>query len=155
MTNENNIDTIILGIGNILLGDEGVGCHVINFIENNYSWEGINIVDGGTGGFHLLSYFRDYPKMILVDATMDGKQVGTVSVIEPKFASDFPTALSAHDIGLRDLIETAVLSGGLPKIILITISIEKIQNMVMTLSSEIEKSILNVVKKIEKILEIN
>ncbi|NOX64534.1 MAG: hydrogenase maturation protease [Chlorobi bacterium] len=155
MTQENNTNTIILGIGNILLGDEGVGCHVINFIENNYIWDGINIVDGGTGGFHLLSYFRDYSKMIIIDATMDGKQVGTVSILEPKYASDFPTALSAHDIGLRDLIETAVLSGGLPKIILITISIEKIQNMVMTLSPEIEKSILNVVKKIEKILKIN
>jgi len=155
MTQENNTNTIILGIGNILLGDEGVGCHVINFIENNYIWDGINIVDGGTGGFHLLSYFRDYSKMIIIDATMDGKQVGTISILEPKYASDFPTALSAHDIGLRDLIETAVLSGGLPKIILITISIEKIQNMVMTLSPEIEKSILNVVKKIEKILKIN
>ncbi len=155
MTQENKTDTIILGIGNILLGDEGVGCHVINFIENHYNWDGINIVDGGTGGFHLLSYFRDYSKMIIIDATMDGKQVGTVSILEPKYASDFPTALSAHDIGLRDLIETAVLSGGLPKIILITISIEKIQNMVMTLSPEIEKSILNVVEKIEKILEIN
>ncbi len=148
-----NKKTLILGIGNILLGDEGVGCHVIKFIENNFNWNDVDTVDGGTGGFHLLSYFSDYSEMIIIDATMDNQSVGTVSVIEPKFASDFPSALSAHDIGLRDLIETAVISKGLPKIVLITVSIEKIQNMVITLSPEIEKSIQNVIEQIKKVLK--
>lgn len=152
---ENKADTIILGIGNLLLGDEGVGCHVINFIEDNYNWDNIDIVDGGTGGFHLLSFFKDYSKMIIIDATMDGSPTGTVSLIRPKFASDFPTALSAHDIGLRDLIETAVISNGLPNIVLITVSIDKIQNMIITLSPEVEHSKKEVVSRIRQLLNIN
>ncbi|MDX1702229.1 MAG: hydrogenase maturation protease, partial [Melioribacteraceae bacterium] len=106
---ENNSKKIlVLGIGNILMGDEGVGVQVIKELENETLPENIDIVDGGTGGFHLLSYFWDYPQIIMIDATMDGKPEGSISVIKPKFASDFPTALTAHDIGLRDLIETAI-----------------------------------------------
>ncbi|MCF6271145.1 MAG: hydrogenase maturation protease [Melioribacteraceae bacterium] len=148
-----NNKILILGIGNILLGDEGVGCHAVKKLRDEIKDENIEVIDGGTGGFHLLSFFSDYEEMILIDATMDGKQVGTVSLIKPKFASDFPTALSAHDIGLRDLIETAILSGGLPNINLITISIETIQNMQTTLSDEIEESLPHITTLVKEILE--
>ncbi len=144
---------LILGIGNILLGDEGVGCHAIKKLRDEIKEENVELIDGGTGGFHLLSFFSDYEEMILIDATMDGKKVGTVSLIKPKFASDFPTALSAHDIGLRDLIETAILSGGLPNINLITISIETIQNMKTSLSIEIEKSLSEITSLVKELLE--
>lgn len=43
-----------------------------------------------------------------VDATIDGRPAGTVRVLEPRFASDFPRSLGAHDIGLRDLVAAAV-----------------------------------------------
>ncbi len=147
-----NNKILIMGIGNVLLGDEGIGVHVINSLKKKTFPNYVDIVDGGTGGFHLLSYFHDYPKMIMIDATMDGNPPGTISVLKPKFASDFPTALSAHDIGLRDLIETAIISNGLPEIVLITISIDRIQNMVMTLSPEVKNSIPGIISLIQKIL---
>ena len=46
--------TLILGIGNYLMGDEGIGVHVANILEKNNPFEGVDILDGGTGGFHLL-----------------------------------------------------------------------------------------------------
>jgi hydrogenase maturation protease len=95
---------------------------------------GIDVVDGGTGGFHLLSLFHDYPRIVMIDAAADGKPPGTVSVLKPRFASDFPKSLSAHDIGLKDLIEAATLLGGLPEIDLITVSVDKIQPMSLDLS---------------------
>jgi hydrogenase maturation protease len=116
-------EILVLGIGNYLLGDEGVGVHAIHQLEREILPPFVAVVDGGTGGFHLLSYFSDYKTIVMIDATMDGQPVGSVRVIEPRFASDFPRALSAHDIGLRDLIESAVLLGPLPKFYLITISI--------------------------------
>ena len=153
---ENNSKKIlVLGIGNILMGDEGVGVQVIKELENETLPENIDIVDGGTGGFHLLSYFWDYPQIIMIDATMDGKPEGSISVIKPKFASDFPTALTAHDIGLRDLIETAIISKGLPEIKLITVSINKIQNMVMELSPLVQNSIPEIISVIKREIEIN
>ncbi len=147
---------LVLGVGNYLMGDEGIGVHAAKELSELYLPINVEVVDGGTGGFHLLSYLHDYKYVIMIDATMDGKKEGTVRVIEPKFASDFPRSLSAHDIGLRDLIETAVISGELPKIYLIVVSISTIQNMEIELSPPIKSSIQIIKKKtLELINSIN
>jgi hydrogenase maturation protease len=144
---------LILGIGNVLMGDEGVGVHTIKELEKESFPSNVTLLDGGTGGFHLLEYLQEYPKIIMIDATMDGKPAGTISLIEPKFATDFPKSLSAHDIGLRDLIESTAVLGELPKMYLITVTIESIQSMQMELSTEIEEQIPSVVEKVKKVLE--
>ncbi|MEI7905839.1 MAG: hydrogenase maturation protease [Bacteroidota bacterium] len=146
-------ETLVLGIGNYLMGDEGVGVHAIEALLKENFPENVHLIDGGTGGFHLLSFFHDYDPLILIDATMDEEPVGTVRLIEPRFASDFPRTLSAHDIGLRDLIETAILSAPLPKIYLIVISIREIRSMVMDLSPEIAQTIPAIVQMVKKIVE--
>ncbi len=79
--------------------------------------------------------------VVMIDATMDGAPVGTVSVLRPRYASDFPRALTAHDIGLRDLIESAALLGPLPDITLVTVSIEEIRSMVTDLSVPVAAAI--------------
>lgn len=73
---------------------------------------------------------------------MDGREPGTVSVLEPRYPSDFPRVLTAHDIGLRDLIESAALVGALPTIYLVTISIAAVQPMEMALSPAIAAAIV-------------
>ncbi len=88
----------------------------------------------------------------MIDATMDGKPAGTISLIEPKFATDFPKSLSAHDIGLKDLIESTAVLGELPKMCLITVTIDSIQSMQMVLYPEIEKQIPAVVGKVKEVL---
>ena len=145
--------TLILGIGNVLMGDEGVGVHAIKELEKDSFPANVTLLDGGTGGFHLLEYLQEYPRIIMIDATMDGKLAGTISLIEPKFATDFPKSLSAHDIGLRDLIESTAVLGELPKMYLITITIDSIQSMQMELSPEIEKQIPAVVGKVQAVLD--
>ncbi len=143
---------LILGVGNVLMGDEGVGVHMIRFLEQEKLPDTVRLLDGGTGGFHLLSYLHDYSRIIMVDATMDGKPPGTVTVLTPKFASDFPRALSAHDIGLRDLVETAILTRSLPAIDLITVSIATIQPMTMELSADVQSVLPKVAAEIRAIL---
>jgi len=144
---------LVLGIGNYLMGDEGVGVHCIQELKKIKLPDNVEVVDGGTGGFHLLSYLSDNKKIIMIDATMDGKEEGHVCVIEPRFASDFPRALSAHDIGLRDLVESAVITGKLPKIYLIVISISSVQNMEINLSLKVNNSIPFVIDKVKEIVE--
>ena len=142
----------VLGIGNYLLGDEGVGVHAIHQLERERFPPSVTLVDGGTGGFHLLSYFSDYETIIMIDATMDGQAPGTVRVMEPRFASDFPRALSAHDIGLRDLIESAVLLGPLPKIQLVTISIAEMQSLKTELSPTVAESLPKITQVVHSLL---
>ena len=141
MTRMSTGATLVLGIGNLLMGDEGVGVHALRALERETWPDGVTVVDGGTGGFHLLSYLRDYDPIVMIDATMDGQPAGTVSVIRPKYASDFPRSLTAHDIGLRDLVEGTVLLGSLPQIALVTVSIAEIRSMVTTLSAAVESAI--------------
>ena len=143
---------LIMGIGNFLMGDEGIGVHAIRRLEDETFPPHVHLLDGGTGGFHLLAYLQEYPTVIMIDATMDGKPAGTVSQIHPRFASEFPRALSAHDIGLRDLIESATLVDSLPKIDLVTVSIGSVQPMQAYLSPEVEASIPEVMETVKQAL---
>jgi hydrogenase maturation protease len=129
---------LVLGVGNVLLGDEGAGVHAVQRLAQEDLPPGVSVLDGGTGGFHLLACLADHDPVILVDAALDDRPPGTVSLIEPRFLSDFPRALSAHDIGLRDLLEAAALLGPLPKIYLVTISVDPSQPMRTTLSGTVE-----------------
>jgi hydrogenase maturation protease len=144
--------TLILGVGNVLMGDEGVGVHAVNAMQEERFPRGVTLLDGGTGGFHLLSLFQEYDPIVLIDATMDERVAGTVTLTEPRFASDFPRTLSAHDIGLRDLLESATLIGPLPKLYLITVSIPSIQPMSMDLSPPVRNSLPEVIRTAHTII---
>jgi len=143
---------LVMGVGNVLMGDEGVGVHAITRLERE-TWLGnVRLVDGGTGGFHLLEHFSACDLLVMIDATLDGREPGTVSVIEPKYASDYPKSLSAHDIGLKDLVESAALLNTLPRVILVTVSVATLQPMQLTLSPAIEASLPEVVERVREIV---
>lgn len=147
------MEILILGIGNVLLGDEGIGVHCIKYLEKQKLPTNVHLLDGGTGGFHLLEYFQKYSRIIMIDATMDGNPPGTIKIISPKFSNEFPNVLSSHDIGLKDLLETATLLGTFPQIILITVSISEIQTMNLSLSKEVESAIPSIIEKINELLK--
>ena len=143
---------LVLGVGNLLLGDEGVGIHAVRALEQEDMPPHATLVDGGTGGFHLLGYLREFPTVILIDATLDGRPPGSVSVTEPHYPSDFPRSLTAHDIGLRDLIESAALLGPLPRIYLVTVSVADLQPMCTELSTHVGPALPQVVSLVRDLL---
>jgi hydrogenase maturation protease len=141
-------EILVMGVGNYLMGDEGIGVHIIQAMEKMKLPDYLDILDGGTGGFLLMNYFDDYPNIIFVDATMDGNPAGTVTVTEPKFASDFPSALSVHDVGLKDMIEAVYLSEKIPRMFLVTISINEIRPMTLELCDEVQSAIPEAIQEI-------
>jgi hydrogenase maturation protease len=141
-----------MGIGNVLMGDEGVGVHVARRLEQEALPSHVDVLDGGTGGFHLLSHLSSHERVVLIDATMDGQPVGTVSLTEPRYASDFPPTLTAHDIGLRDLIVSAALLGDLPRMRLITVSIDDMQSMQLTLSPIVNAAVPRVLEQVWQLI---
>ncbi len=145
---------LVLGIGNLLMGDEGIGVQAIQYLQNQPWPAHVDLLDGGTGGFYILSLLEAYKKIIMIDATMDNDPPGTLKLIEPTFASDFPKVLSSHDIGLKDLIESAVLLNHLPRIFLITVTIAELQELTLDLSPEIEASIPLIHQMINNILAV-
>ena len=144
---------LVMGVGNYLMGDEGIGVHAIQELSKLNLPDYVDILDGGTGGFLLLGCFEAYKTIIFVDATMDGKRAGTISLIRPKFASDFPSALSVHDVGLKDMIEAVYLMDHVPDIHLFTISIKEIHPMTIELNKKVEAAIPKLIKNILDLTE--
>lgn len=144
--------TLILGIGNYLMGDEGVGVHVAEQMQRQILPEGVTVLDGGTGGFHLLEYFENYEHIIIIDATLDGKGPGHIRLIKPLFASDFPAAMSTHDIGLKDLVTALQLLDRMPDIDLFVVSIASLRQQGVALSIEIASAVPFLVEEIGYLL---
>ena len=138
---------LVLGVGNYLMGDESIGVRLIESLSQRPIPEYLDLLDGGTGGFLLLDRFQAYGTVIFVDATMDGKPAGTVSLLRPKFASDFPKALSVHDVGLKDMIEAVYLMDHQPDLYLITISIDHINPMSVAVSPEVLNALPEAIDK--------
>jgi hydrogenase maturation protease len=133
--------TLILGIGNVLMGDEGVGVHVVRELERMGVPERVECLDGGTGSFLLLEPMQLASRVILIDATIDGKPAGSVRKLKPKFSSDYPKTLTAHDIGLKDLLDAAYLSGAPLDVTLFAVSIDPPAGIDMELSPEIARRV--------------
>ena len=150
MTTQHSI--LILGIGNILLRDEGVGIHVITALENE-GYNEADLMDGGTGGFHLLGVIQSYKTVIIVDASLDQFSTGHVRILHPRFAKDFPRQLSAHEIGLKDLLDAAFLLGNTPQIYLVAISVKDYQDLGMELSPEVSEAIPVAKKGIRELIK--
>jgi hydrogenase maturation protease len=147
-----NGKTLILGIGNYLMGDEGIGVHIAKRMMEEGLPGHITILDGGTGGFHLLEYFENFGHIVLVDATLDGNPPGTIRLIKPRFAKDFPPAMSTHDIGLKDLVCALQLLGKMPEIDLFVVSIATIQQQGIELTGEIEVVVPELIHKIRDLV---
>ncbi len=121
--------TLVLGIGNVLMGDEGVGVHAIRRLETMDLPRGVQCLDGGTGSFVLLEPMQQARRIILIDATVDGLPAGTVRRLEPRFSADYPRTLTAHDIGLKDLLDAFHLLGDPAEVVLFAISIAPLHEM--------------------------
>ncbi len=143
---------LFLGIGNYLMGDEGVGVYIANKLAESDCPEGVGILDGGTSGLHMLGIMEQFPVVVMADATLDGRDAGTVRLLEPRFSADFPRAMSTHDLGLRDVIDGLTFTGRLPKIYLFVISVEQVQPMYVGLSPAVQQAADTVIRKVQHLL---
>jgi len=147
------LPTLVLGVGNVLMGDEGVGVHVAESLLAGPSLApAAEVLDGGTGGFTLLEALTSHLRAIIVDASLDGRPPGTVTLRRPRRAAHFPTVLGAHDIGLRALVEAAELLGRLPRILLITVSVEDPFEMGLEMSPSVAASVPRVEALVRRML---
>ena len=102
---------VLLGVGNILLTDEGFGVHVVNQLREDYVFNPpITILDGGTMGMELLTYMRGMTKLLLVDAINGGDAPGTVYEFPyEEMNSYFTEAISVHEVGMQDILRIRTL----------------------------------------------
>jgi hydrogenase maturation protease len=133
-SNNNNQKTLVLGLGNVIMGDEGIGVHVVRALCQQALPHGVACLDGGTGGFVLLEPLENADRIFLIDATADENPIGTVTRTAPKFSRDYPPTLTAHDIGVKDLLDAFYMQGGSRDVVLYAITIDPHQSISMELS---------------------
>jgi hydrogenase maturation protease len=129
-----NHKTLVLGLGNVIMGDEGIGVHVVRALVQQSLPPDVECLDGGTGGFILLEPLQSADRIFLVDATADENPIGTVTRTTPKFSRDYPPTLTAHDIGVKDLLDAFYMQGGSRDVVLYAITIDPHQSISMELS---------------------
>ena len=108
---------LVLGIGNTLLSDEGVGVHAVRCLESGEPLPGVQYLDGGTLSFTLAATIEDSEQLIVVDAAELGAPAGTVRCFEGEAMDAFlgsSRKRSVHEVSLLDLMAVVLLAGRLP-----------------------------------------
>ena len=109
---------LVMGIGNLLLGDEGAGVHAMRLLERDCAGvKGIDFVDGGTLGLTLAGLVESRLALIVIDAARMDAPPGTCAVFEGEAMDAFLGAnrrRSVHEVGLLDVMALAAQGGRLP-----------------------------------------
>lgn len=107
---------LVLGIGNLIMSDDGVGVRVVQELKRSYRFPGnVMVVDGGTLGLDLLPMLESATHLILVDAVEFGEKPGTlIRLIGEELPVALETKLSPHQMGLKDLLAVSELMGHSP-----------------------------------------
>ena len=116
--------TLLIGLGNLILGDEGVGVQAMRRLEAEYAFEpAVELVDGGTSGLDLLPLLTGRQRLLLIDALAADAPPGTIRVIRDKaIRSALTEKVSLHHLGIADLLALAeLLECAPPEIVLIGI----------------------------------
>ncbi len=133
----------VLGIGNILLSDDGIGVRAVEALRDRYDFpESVEVIDGGTMGLDLLPFIEGKDRMLIIDAVDSGKQPGTIEKLEgediPKFLS---LKMSVHQIGLPDMLSAAHMMGIIPEEMCLIGIQPKTLETGLALSDEINKKL--------------
>lgn len=111
------MNVLILGLGNLLLRDEGVGVHAVHALDQRFQMpEGIEVLDGGTSGMDLLDTLSGLEHLIVCDAIRSDARPGSVRRIDGEsIAAFFATRISPHQLGLSEVLANLELLGERPK----------------------------------------
>ena len=111
---------LIVGVGNILLSDEGLGVHAVRELEKNTLPAGVGLLDGGTLSTDLLDYIAGREKVVIIDAMRGGCAAGSIYRLRPDDIVGSPEhCFSLHQVGLLDTLASGQLLGLLPDEVII------------------------------------
>jgi len=140
---------VILGIGNLLLSDEGVGVHIAHKLMDMDLPKGVSVVEGGTDGFRLLNVITATDRLIVVDAVKGSSPPGSIYRFDIDEVKNSPSGFktSIHQIGILEVINMSGLIGKTPHTTVIGIEPKSIE-MGMELSPEIKEKIPRIIELI-------
>lgn len=148
---------LVLALGDVRLGDDGVGPVLLTDLAERYRYAGgfIEFVDGGTHGLELLSRIAGRQALVVLDAVASGRQPGTVSVLEGSDVLRYATGRSttAHEGNAGEVLATAAFLGDLPYCCYV-IGIEpRKQSTGAGLSEDVQRSLQNALTRAQNVVD--
>lgn len=148
-------EIVVLGVGNIILTDEGFGVRVIEELKKNYSFdERVQLIDGGTLGIELTHFITGTKKLLIVDSIDGGLDAGSIyELSNEEIKAHFKQKISAHEVGVEEVLTLLELTGrAIPEVIVLGAQPFSLDAGV-GLSSEMEKILPRVVERALEILK--
>lgn len=151
------MNVVVLGVGNVLMSDEGVGVHTVTTLESRYAFpEGVRCVDGGTSTNELLGDLEDLDHLIVIDAVSAGAEPGALVRLDGEAVPKaFTTKLSPHQVGISDLLATLTFMGRGPKnVVLFGVEPERLSlamELSPTIAARVPELCAQVVAELERI----
>ena len=106
-------ENTVLGVGNIILSDEGFGVRVVEYLQKNFTFpENVALIDGGTLGVELLHFVAGTRRLLIIDSIDGGAVAGsTFHLRGDEIKAHFAQKISAHEVGIQDVLTMLELSG--------------------------------------------
>jgi hydrogenase maturation protease len=144
--------TLVLGVGNLIMSDDGFGIHVIRRLEETVSLpEEVQVLDGGTAGLDLLYYLEGLKRLIIIDAVEMQKPAGTLTrMVNDEIPAYLSIKMSPHDVGLSDMLFAAKLRDLHPEEVIVLGVQPGYVDMGLELSPEVLVQVDVVVGKIQE-----
>ena len=151
----NIMKVAIVGVGNILLKDEGIGVKVVKELEDEFSFPSdVTLIDGGTAGHHLINMISDFDVLIVVDAVQGGEPPGTIYRFTlDQIPFEINTHLSVHQVGVQEALNQVKLLGKEQKVTFIGIEPQDISPWGMELTPVIAEKIPKLITLVLKELD--
>ncbi|WP_305066498.1 hydrogenase maturation protease [Methanoculleus sp.] len=129
----------IIGCGNPLMGNDGAGIRAMRPFEGRFA--GVDVIDGGTGGFGLIPLMEGYENVVIVDAMVGvGERIGDVLTFETPPSWDLP-AYAFHDIGIGEVVAIARELGYATEIVTIGIEVGEIRAFSQEIDPAVEEGV--------------
>lgn len=132
---------LVVGVGNILMKDEGVGVRVIEELMKRDIPDWVELLDGGTAGFDLLPYMLGRKKIIIVDVIKTDDAPGSIYRCAPDDLCEKSRGFSLHDVGILEVIRALRMRGENPGIEIVGIVPEDIESLEMSLSDAVFRAV--------------
>ena len=157
LTGAQNVETeriIVMGIGNPLMHDEGVGVRVIEALMSGFAFpDNVELIDAGTMGMGILNLFQRCDYMLVVDAIDGtGEPAGTVVSLSPEDLAPNQVLHSLHDLRLVDVLQAAELIGTTPEVDCVGVQIADMTEVEIGLTPQVEQAVPDAVEAVLAIL---
>jgi hydrogenase maturation protease len=133
---------LILGVGNILLTDDGFGVHFVNALQDTPLPPNVQVIEAGTVGHQLITLFREVDRLFVIDVVEAGDAPGSIFRFSPGDMA-FPSGQrhSLHEISLMDVLTMAAMTGGRPETVILAVQPKDVASWSLELSAEVQAAI--------------